>query len=105
MADLSLIACDTAFNDKISELWRLILRYAGFWIIAIRSQSHAFPVSYELNDSTSQLLAFCNMSVTARFLIKLKVGEKLKVSLTSHEASDNGWNVWHSRLILLSAQL
>ena len=42
------------------------------------------------------LIAFCNLS-----LDKVKV----KVALTSHEGSDRGWKVWHSPLLLYSAQL
>ena len=71
MAECSLIACDTTLNDKISELWSLILGCARFWIIVVLS-SHTFPVSYDLNDITLHLLAFCNLGVTARLLIEVK---------------------------------
>jgi hypothetical protein len=79
-------------NDKVLQLWSRVLRQAKFWIIAILSPRTS-PVSYDLHDCTSHLLAVCNLSVTAWVLIKVKV------SLTIHEDSDTGWNVWHSALL------
>ena len=46
------------------------------WIIAILSAS-IIPLSYDLNDCTSHLLAVCNLSVTAWFSIKIKVSQQV----------------------------
>ena len=62
-----------------------------------------FPVSYDLNECTSHLLAVCKLSVTAGVLIKVKV--KVNFSVTSHKDSYRGRNVWHTRLVLHLAQL
>jgi hypothetical protein len=71
-----------------------ICQVLDYWILSPRT----FPVSYDLHDCTSHLLAVCNMSVTAWVLIKVKV------SLTIHDDSDVGWNVWRSALLWHSAQ-
>jgi hypothetical protein len=53
---------------------------------------------YDLHDCISRLIVVCKLIVTAWVLIKVKV------SLTSHDDSDMGWNVWHSPLLWNSAQ-
>ena len=54
----NLSPCVSTLNDKVSELWRLILRYAHFLIFGILSPSLTLAVSYELQISTSHLLSF-----------------------------------------------
>ena len=53
-----------------------------------------FSVSYDPNDWTSHLPSLCNLSVHC---VDLDNGKS--VSLTSHEASDRGWNVGHTPLL------
>ena len=63
------------------------LRYVRFWIIAILSTFRNFFLSCDLRDFTSHLLAV--YSCTLRCVDKFKA----KVSLTSHEGSNRGWNI------------
>jgi len=48
------------------------LRIAKMWIIAFMAL-RTVPLSYDLNDCTSHIVAVCNFNVTAWFLIKVKV--------------------------------
>ena len=75
------IGCDNCGGD---------LRYGSFWIIAILSTFRNFSLSCDLRDCTSHLLAV--YSFTLRCVDKFKA----KVSLTSHEGSNRGWNICRS---------
>ena len=62
----------TGHSTIIYRRCKAYLTIANFWIIAILSPS-TIPLSYDLYECTSHLLAAWNLSVTACFLIKVMV--------------------------------
>ena len=94
----NLSAYYTTLNDKVSELWRWILHYVLFWRSHVLS---LYLMTCNLHDWCSHLLSLATGVLTAWILIE---GE-IKVSLTSHEDSERGWNVGLPPLLWHLAQL